>query len=297
MGYPGMPTPPGQAGRGVQVPLRLVVAGVAGLAELVVLGIEAVELIDHLNDDLKTFVHGVITLLGLVALGGAALTAQRRLGPGRILLLTAVVQLVLAILGANGAFKWSRSSTFEALVYPAAVAGLVGVALCVPKIAEWVQPQAPWTGGAPAPPGWGYPALPQPGAVPQNWPGPPLQPGFAAPPPQPGEAAAPSFGDPTAPQPGFPAGWTPGFGAAQQVPSGYAAPQAPQPQSGFPVGWTPGYGAAQQLAPGCPAPQPQSGASPGFGAPQQSPPGQPVQQAPQPGYPQPPYPPAGPSSR
>lgn len=270
MEYPGTPAPGGRAGR-PGPPVNLILGGIAGVAESVLLWLEILELVEHLNDDLETVVHGGLTLLGLLALAGAVFTVNRRLGPARLLLLAAWAQAVLAILGANGIFGESRDA-FGYLVVPAVAAAVIGIVLWVPKVGELVQPPVTWAGGVPgraAGPG-NQAGLPQAGHAPQA--------GYAWGAPHSGFGAAPGYPPGLVPPPGLSPGFVPQAGPdAQQVP-GYPVP----PQI------SPGYGAAQ---PGYPAPH---GAQPGsFGSPQ---PGYPVAQDGTPGHFVPPpgsVPPAG----
>ncbi|MFF0147819.1 hypothetical protein [Amycolatopsis sulphurea] len=230
--------------------MNLILGGIAGVAEVVLLWLEIFELIEHLNDDLKTVVHGGLTLLGLLALAGAVFTVNRRLWPARLLLLAAWAQAVLAILGANGIFSGSGRDAFGYLVVPAVAAAAIGIVLWVPKVGELVQPPVTWAGGVP---GWA--------AGPGNQAGPPQaghapQAGYAWGAPHSGFGAAPGYppSPGPVPPPGLPPGFVPQAGPdARQVPGYPVPPQMP-----------PGYGAAPQ--PGYPAPH---GAQPGsVGSPQ-----------------------------
>ncbi|RJQ78902.1 hypothetical protein [Amycolatopsis panacis] len=264
--------------------MNLILGGIAGVAESVLLWLEIFELIEHLNDDLKTVVHGVLTLLGLLALAGAVFTVNRRLWPARLLLPAAWAQAVLAILGANGIFGASRRDAFGYLVVPAVAAAVIGIVLWVPKVGELVQPPLTWAGGGPgwvagnqAGHAWGAPHSGF-GAAP----GYPLSPG-----PVPSPGLVPQAGPDAQQVPGYPVPpqVQPGYGAAPQP--AYPAPHGAQPGS---FGWPqPGYPVVQDgppghfvPPPGYPAPPP--GSVPPAGFPSPGPYGQ---YPPQPGHPQP----------
>lgn len=241
MGYPGMPGPTKQARN-----LALVLAGVLGLSEIVVLWAEAATMINH-GWDSGSYVHPLLAVLSIAVLPGAALLATRGLRPARFLVVPAVLQAVVAIVSLSRLLSRHVLAVVELQTGIAAVvAGLTAIAMLLPPVAKvlpgaqpagtgygpaaWTAPQFTPQGYAGQVPPAGY--APQPGAAYPGQPGFPGQPGAPAQPGAPGQPGVPA-------QPGFPMQpgsspqpWTP---AQTGYPMPPPAPGNPLPQNGYPA--------------------------------------------------------------
>ncbi|MEV0071203.1 hypothetical protein [Amycolatopsis sp. NPDC050768] len=171
------PTPQGRV-------LAFVLAGVAGVCEVLLVWNEVAELSRRFDLNPGPYFHLVIALLGLGVLVGAALLAARRPRVARVLMLGAVAQVVLAVPGSMLLLGIRRSSAFEDVFLPAGLAAVIAVLLWLPAVAVALPEVMPRFAGGPGwQPGYGGPAGWQgagmPGAVPgQQWQG---VPGMAGP--------------------------------------------------------------------------------------------------------------------
>ncbi|MEW2507403.1 hypothetical protein AB0878_43785 [Amycolatopsis sp. NPDC047767] len=162
--------------------LAFVLAGVAGVCEVLLVWNEIAELSYNFDLNPGPYFHLVIALLGLGVLLGAALLAARRPRVARVLMLGAVVQVVLAVPGSMRILGIRRASAFDDVFLPAGLAAVIAVLLWVPAVAVTLPEVMPRFAGGP---GWqpgygggpaGWPGAGMPGAVPgQQWQGVPGQ--------------------------------------------------------------------------------------------------------------------------
>ncbi|MEU4667310.1 hypothetical protein AB0F91_04900 [Amycolatopsis sp. NPDC023774] len=259
--------------------LAFVLAGVAGVCEVLLLWSEVEELSRHFNLDPGPYFHLVIALLGLGVLVGAVLLAARRPRVARVLMLGAVVQVVLAVPGSMRILGIRRSSGFEDVFLPAGLAAMIAVLLLVPAVAVTLPEASPRFAVGPGwQPGYGGPARWQGAGMPVSVPGQVWQgiPGQAMPGPVPGQQWSGAGGTGQAwPSGTMPGQVTPGSVVGQQWPGAGKVGQ------GWPGGTAPGWQgvppSGQVWSGAVPPPQGQPAqAWQGYGPPAQRPvPGQP----------------------
>ncbi|MEV6903958.1 hypothetical protein [Amycolatopsis sp. NPDC051372] len=277
--------------------LAFVLAGVAGVCEVLLVWNEVEELSRRFDLNPGPYFHLVIALLGLGVLVGAALLAARRPRVARVLMLGAVVQMVLAVPGSMRILGIRRSSAFEDVFLPAGLAAVIAVLLWLPAVAVALPEVMPrFTGGPGWQPGYGGPAGWQGAGIPGSAPGQQWQgvPGQAVPGPVPGQQW-PGAGGAGQAWPGAVPGQIPGAAMPGPAP-GQQWASACEPGQAWQSGAAPSGPASQgSVAPG----QAWSGAVPAQGQPGEPwagsvPPGQPMPGSGAPGAPQQQYLPAAP---
>ncbi|WP_154676401.1 hypothetical protein [Amycolatopsis benzoatilytica] len=226
MAYPGMPGPAGGPqlsglrSDGSEEPaarlLALLIAGVIGYCELVVIWALAARMI---NDSWhgRSFINPLLAVLGVLAAVGAVMLALRRVRAARILVGFAIPQALLAAVASSELLHRTIDTIRGQVGATAILAGLVAIMVWLPPVAK-VLPDA-----TPPRPATGY-----------------GQPGWAVPPGYPGHAS----------QIGYPAS---GFPGQAGYPAQPGAPIPPGPANPFPQNGYPGQGAP--VPPGYPQAQ------------------------------------------